>query len=381
MATTTSTAVGVVGLGHMGGNVAARLLAAGYRVLGEQRHRADAGHLEENGLRWCETPRSVAQASDVLFTSLPDDDAIQQVASGPDGILAGLATGTIWVDLSTVSPRVSRRLSGLARERGAALLDAPVSGSVPQVQSGTLTIMVGGDAEAYLRVEPVLRELGTPTHIGPNGQGLALKLAINISLAVQMLAFAEGLLLAERDGVDRQIALEVMTSSPIGSPMLRARAPLLLDLPEEAWFDIALMHKDIRLARAAAAELGLPLPSAQVADTMLPVPRNSATGDATSPRSSPSSSNWQDDERRERAPPSWPPAQSTARPRGTARPEPGVRQEPGAQVRVAREDHRVHVAVGDEHFSGVDAGAPADGNGRGADSDRRRRSQRRRLNR
>ena len=149
------------------------------------------------------------------------------------------------------------------------MLDAPVSGSVPQVQSGTLTIMVGGDRDAYLRVEPVLRELGTPTHIGPNGQGLALKLAINISLAVQMLAFAEGLLLAERDGVDPKIALDVMTQSPIGSPMLKARAPLVLDLPEDAWFDIGLMHKDIRLALGMAAELEVQLPSAEVADTVL----------------------------------------------------------------------------------------------------------------
>ena len=107
------------------------------------------------------------------------------------------------------------------------MLDAPVSGSVPQVQSGTLTIMVGGDEDAYRRVEPILRELGTPTHIGDNGQGLALKLAINISLAVQMLAFAEGLLLAERVGVEGQRALDVMESSPIGSPMLRARASLI----------------------------------------------------------------------------------------------------------------------------------------------------------
>ena len=124
------------------------------------------------------------------------------VASGPDGILAGLAAEKIWVDMSTVSPPASRELAERVRARGATMLDAPVSGSVPQVQAGTLTIMVGGDEDAYARVEPILRELGTPTHIGENGQGLVLKLAINISLAVQMLAFAEGLLMAERAGID-----------------------------------------------------------------------------------------------------------------------------------------------------------------------------------
>jgi 3-hydroxyisobutyrate dehydrogenase-like beta-hydroxyacid dehydrogenase len=151
------------------------------------------------------------------------------------------------------------------------MLDAPVSGSVPQVQSGTLTIMVGGDEDAYRRVEPVLHELGTPNYIGANGQGLALKLAINISLAVQMLAFAEGLLLAERSGVDRQRALDVMESSPIGSPMLKARASIILDPPEEAWFDLGFMHKDIELALDAARRLEIPLPSAERADEVLEV--------------------------------------------------------------------------------------------------------------
>ena len=125
--------------------------------------------------------------------------------------------------------------------------------------------MVGGDEQAYARVEPILRELGTPTHIGENGQGLVLKLAINISLAVQMLAFAEGLLLADRAGIDRKLAVDVMTQSPIGSPMLKARAALVLDLPDEAWFDVGLMQKDIALAldtarRAATSRSRPPRP-------------------------------------------------------------------------------------------------------------------------
>jgi 3-hydroxyisobutyrate dehydrogenase-like beta-hydroxyacid dehydrogenase len=266
--TTTST-LGFVGLGHMGGNMATRLLAAGYRVYGTARSRDHVQHLLEQGLRWCDTPREVAETVDIVLTSLPDDRVLQDVALGADGILAGLTARTVWVDLSTVSARVSRQLARRAHERGAIMLDAPVSGSVPQVQSGTLTIMVGGDEDAYNRVEPVLRVLGTPTRIGANGQGLALKLAINVSLAVQMLAFAEGLVLAERDGVDRKTAVEVMAQSAIGSPMLRARVPLVLDLPEEAWFDVRLMHKDIRLALSMADDLDVPLPSAVVADTAL----------------------------------------------------------------------------------------------------------------
>ena len=266
---TTSTKIGFVGLGHMGGNMAARFLAAGYTVYGESRDRGDADELVHEGLQWRDTPREVAEASDVLITSLPDDDVLESGGVGRDGILAGLAEPKIWVDMSTVSPRASRELAERVRALGAAMLDAPVSGSVPQVQAGTLTIMVGGDEQAYARVEPILRELGTPTHIGENGQGLVLKLAINISLAVQMLAFAEGLVLAERSGIDRKLAVDVMTESAIGSPMLKARAELVLDLPDEAWFDVGLMQKDVALALDTGRELHVPLPSAATADRLL----------------------------------------------------------------------------------------------------------------
>jgi 3-hydroxyisobutyrate dehydrogenase-like beta-hydroxyacid dehydrogenase len=257
----------------MGGNMAARFLAAGYPVYGESASRAHAEALEHAGLQWCETPREVAESSDIVFTSVPDDGVLELVGSGPAGILAGLGAGKVWVDMSTVSPGVSRDLAERVHSLGAAMLDAPVSGSVPQVQAGTLTIMVGGDEQAYRRVEPILRELGTPTHVGENGQGLVLKLAINISLAVQMLAFAEGLLLSERAGIDPQLAADVMTRSPIGSPMLKARAALALDLPDDAWFDIRLMQKDVALALDTARQLHVPLPSAATADELLTVAR------------------------------------------------------------------------------------------------------------
>jgi 3-hydroxyisobutyrate dehydrogenase-like beta-hydroxyacid dehydrogenase len=258
--------IGVVGLGHMGGAMAERLLAAGYTVSGTSRTRERAEHLVSAGLHWYDTADEVAEHANVVLTSLPDDATVTEVAPS---IIAGLGSGGIWVDLSTVSPEVSRELAVRAAEGGAVMLDAPVSGSVPQVRSGTLTIMVGGDEAAYRRVEPILRELGTPTRVGANGQGLALKLAINISLAVQMIALSEGLLLADRSGVDRKLALDVMTGSPIGSPMLKARAPLVLDLPDEAWFDIRLLHKDIGLALDEGRRLAIPLPTAGTADEIL----------------------------------------------------------------------------------------------------------------
>jgi 3-hydroxyisobutyrate dehydrogenase-like beta-hydroxyacid dehydrogenase len=266
---TKSVKIGFVGLGRMGGSMAGRLLAAGYSVYGMTHSRESAAQLVDEGLRWRNTPRDVAEAAEVVFTSLPDDSALQDVAVGADGMLAGLTAGKTWVDMSTVSPKASVELADRVRATGATMLDAPVSGSVPQALAGTLTIMVGGGEHAYQRVEPILRELGAPNYIGGNGQGLVVKLAINISLAVQMLAFSEGLLLAERSGVDRQRALDVMAASAIGSPMLKARAPIVFDLPDEAWFDLGFMRKDIELALDAARRLEIPLPTAGRADEIL----------------------------------------------------------------------------------------------------------------
>lgn len=263
--------IGFVGLGHMGGNMAARYLDAGYTVYGEARSREHSQALIDNGLEWADTPRELAAAVDVVFTSLPNDEVVESVVSGPDGLLAGLGEGKLWADLSTINPSTSRDLAARVRKegRGAQMVDAPVSGSVPQVKAGTLTIIVGGELTAYQRVEPLLRVLGTPVHVGDNGQGLVLKLAINVSLAVQMLAFSEGLLLAERDGIDPKLAAKVMTDSAIGSPMLKARVPLVLEEVDETWFDIELMHKDIRLALGAASEGHTPLPSAATAEKIL----------------------------------------------------------------------------------------------------------------
>ena len=260
--------IGFVGLGAMGSRVAGRLLDAGNTVYGTDLTRSQP--LIDRGLVWRDTPREVAAAADVVFSMVTDDAAVQAIASGPDGILAGLAHGKVYVDMSTISPQASRQVAEQVRSVGAQMIDAPVSGSIPQAETGTLAIMVGGDQTAFSVAQPLLATLGqTVTHVGTNGQGLLLKLAINISLAVQTLAFSEGLVLAERGGIDPRLAAEVMSTSSIGSPMLKARVPLLLDLPEQAWFDITMMHKDIRLALEAAEELRIPLPSAAVADQML----------------------------------------------------------------------------------------------------------------
>jgi 3-hydroxyisobutyrate dehydrogenase-like beta-hydroxyacid dehydrogenase len=253
----------------MGAPLAGRLLR-GNQVYGTNRTPAKASALIEQGLIWRDTPREVALAAQVVFSMVTDDAALAAITRGPDGILAGLRPGTVYIEMSTVSPQASRELAARVRSAGATMIDAPVSGSVPAANTGTLTIMVGGPETAFRAAEPLLRQLGSSvTHVGENGQGLLLKLAINISLAAQMLAFSEGMLLAERGGIDLGLAARAMTGSAIGSPMLRARAPLVLDLPEQAWFDVRLMHKDIRLALRAARESKVALPAASAADEVL----------------------------------------------------------------------------------------------------------------
>lgn len=261
--------IGFVGFGSMGHPMARRLLDAGYEVHGHNRTKEKVNDLLNQGLKWCETPHAVAEAADVVISMVSDDNALKAVATGDDGILAGLRKDGIYVDMSTVSPDLSRSLAKQAGERGARMLDAPVSGSVPQVEQGVLTIVVGGEQDAFEAIAPILKTWGTPHYIGPNGQGSLLKLAINISLAAQILAFSEGVLLAERGGIDRKKALDVMAGSAIGSPMLKARASFLMDLPEQSWFTLDLLHKDIRLALDSGKRLETPLPSAHAADETL----------------------------------------------------------------------------------------------------------------
>jgi 3-hydroxyisobutyrate dehydrogenase-like beta-hydroxyacid dehydrogenase len=266
--------IGVVGLGAMGGQIAGRLLAQGYVVNGTNRTAGKADALLAQGLVWHDTPRETAQESDIVISMVTDDAALATVTAGPDGILAGLEAGTVYVDMSTVSPRTSHNVAEQVASRGAAMLAAPVSGSVPAVESGSLAIIAGGSVDAFERAEPILRQLGsTVTHVEDARHALLLKLAINVSLAAQMLAFSEGVLLAEQGGVDRSVALDVITHSAVGSPMLQARAELVRELPDEAWFDVGMMQKDLRLALDSGRDEGVPMPSTRTADEMLSTAR------------------------------------------------------------------------------------------------------------
>ncbi len=266
--------LGFVGLGVMGGRIAQRLLDAGHRVTGWNRTRAKAERLIEAGMRWADSPREVAEAAEITFSMLTDSRAVEAVTAGADGIVAGLGAGKVYVDMSTVSPETSRRIAEAVAARGAAMLDAPVSGSVSTLEEGRLSIMVGGDPEVYERVRPVLLDIGPKvTRVGGNGQAVLMKIATNLSLAVQMLAFSEGVLLAERSGIRREVAVQVLLESVIASPMLRYRGPFVLEMPDEAWFDVNMMQKDMLLAIEAGRRLGVPLPTTSITNEFLTAAR------------------------------------------------------------------------------------------------------------
>jgi len=266
--------LGFVGLGVMGGGVARRLLAAGHELHGWNRTPEKAAPLVAEGLVLEESPRAVAEQADVVFTMVTNVPALRAVAEGEDGIIAGLGPGKVWVDMTTAAPAVSRELAERVRETGADMVDAPVSGSVSTLEEGRLSIMVGGNEEAFRRVEPILLDIGPKvTRVGDNGQALLLKIAINLSLHVQMVAFCEGLLLAEKDGIDREVALDVMLGSVIASPMLKYRAPFILDMPDEAWFNVNMMQKDMLLALEAGRQLDVPMPTTAITNELLTTAR------------------------------------------------------------------------------------------------------------
>jgi 3-hydroxyisobutyrate dehydrogenase-like beta-hydroxyacid dehydrogenase len=266
--------LGFVGLGVMGGGIAKRLLDAGHEVHGYNRTREKARPLEELGLVLEDTPRAVAEQAEVVFSMVTNTKALEAVTEGPDGILAALGPGKVYVDMTTGSPAGSRALAERVVATGAAMLDAPVSGSVSTLEEGRLSIMVGGDQAAYDLVEPILLNIGpTVRRIGENGQAVLLKIAINLSLHVQMVAFSEGILLAEKAGIDKKVAVDAMLNSVIASPMIKYRGPFVLEQPEEAWFNVNMMQKDMNLALEAGRELDVPMPTTAVSNELLTAAR------------------------------------------------------------------------------------------------------------
>jgi len=266
--------LGFIGLGVMGGRLAKRLLDAGHEVTGYNRTKSKADWLLKAGMKWGENPRQVAEMTDITLSMVTNTKAVLSITGGPDGVIAGLSPGKIYIDMSTVSPATSRQIAEHVAVKGAHMLDSPVSGSVETLESGKLSLMVAGDETIFEKVKPILLDIGPKaTYVGGNGLAVTMKIATNLSLAVQMLAFCEGVLLAEKSGIKRETAVEVLTNSVIASPMVKYRGPFVLGTPEEAWFDVNMMQKDMNLALELGQQLNVPLPTTAATNEYLTAAR------------------------------------------------------------------------------------------------------------
>jgi 3-hydroxyisobutyrate dehydrogenase-like beta-hydroxyacid dehydrogenase len=274
--------LGFVGLGAMGSRLVRRLLAAGHAVTGYNRSPDKARALEPAGLKVAAVPREAAEGAAVVFSMVTDDPALRAVALGADGIVAGLGRDTVFVEMSTVSPAVTREIGEMVAARGATMLDAPVSGSTITVEQGQASIVVGGDTAALERVRPYLAVMGPGgiTHVGALGVAKTMKIATNLGLAVQMLAFSEAVLLAEKAGITRATAVEALLKSVVASPMIKYRGPFVLGaMPREAWFHVGMMQKDLQLALDQGHASGVTLPTTALTQEWLSMARGLGLGE------------------------------------------------------------------------------------------------------
>lgn len=262
--------IGFIGLGDMGEIIVPRLMAAGHSVIGWNRTASKGEPLIKQGMAWGSSPRDVAGKAEIVFSIVTNADAVKAVALGEDGVLAGLAEGGIYLDMSTISPRVSREISAEFKAHGRHMLDAPLSGSPVTLVQDKASVMVGGDRDIYDRVEPVLKAIGpNVSYIGSSGLAVQTKVGINLTLIVEMVAFCEGIALIEKGGVPREIAVAAMLKSVVASPVMAYRGPFILDMPDKPLANVTLQQKDAVLALELAREMGMPTPLMAAANELL----------------------------------------------------------------------------------------------------------------
>ena len=264
--------VGMVGLGVMGEGIVRRLLGAGHTVSGWNRTKSKGEALVQQGMKWADTSREVAESSDVVLSIVTDADAVKNVALGPDGIISGLSSDGVYLDMSTISPEASRAVAAEFKKAGKVMCDVPISGSPVTLNQGKASLMVGGDKDAFERVKPVLLDIGAKaTYIGGNGKAMQMKLAINLVLMVEVIAFGEGIALAEKGGVERDVAVEALLNSVAASPVLGYRGPFILEgkMPDKPLADVTLQQKDMLLVLEQGRKLGSPVPLAAAANEMM----------------------------------------------------------------------------------------------------------------
>jgi 3-hydroxyisobutyrate dehydrogenase-like beta-hydroxyacid dehydrogenase len=264
--------IAFVGLGAMGAGIVPRLMAAGHKVTGWNRSPDKAQRLVDAGMRLAPSPRAAAAGADIAFSIVTDGAAVRTVALGEDGVIAGLAAGGIYADMSTIGPDDSRAVAAEFARQGRFMLDAPISGSPITLAQGNASVMVGGDRTAFERAEPVLRAIGPKvTYIGASGLAVQMKIAVNLLLMIEVIAFGEAVALAEKGGVAREIAVDAVLKSVAASPVLGYRGPFILEgkMPAVPLADVTLQQKDMLLALALGRKLGSPLPLGAAANEMM----------------------------------------------------------------------------------------------------------------
>jgi len=264
--------IGFAGLGDMGSLIVPRLIEAGHDVVGWNRTRGKADALIAQGMRFADTPAAAAREAEIMFSILTDGPAVSAVALGENGIRAGLKSDAIYIDMSTISPAVSRKVAGELAGVGLTMLDAPISGSPITLKAGQASLMVGGDAAAFERAKPVLLAIGPKvTYIGGNGLACQMKIAVNLLLMVEVICFGEAVALAEKGGVAREVALDAILKSVAASPVLGYRGPFILEgkMPAKPLADVTLQQKDMLLALELGRTLGSPVPLAAAANEMM----------------------------------------------------------------------------------------------------------------
>jgi 3-hydroxyisobutyrate dehydrogenase-like beta-hydroxyacid dehydrogenase len=264
--------VGFVGLGVMGQGIVPRLIAAGHSVTGWNRNKDKAKALIDQGMAFADTPREVAARSEIVFSCVTDGAAVRSVALGNDGVIAGLRKDAVYADMSTISPDVSRAISAEFASKGLAMLDAPLSGSPVTLAQGNASVMVGGDKPAFDKAEPVMRAIGPKvTYIGASGLAVQMKIAVNLLLMVEIIAFGEAVALAEKGGVKREVAVDAILKSVAASPVLGYRGPFILEgkMPAVPLADVTLQQKDMVLALDLGRKLGSPVPLAAAANEIM----------------------------------------------------------------------------------------------------------------
>ena len=264
--------VGFIGLGDMGQAIVPRLLEAGHRVTGWNRTKAKAESLLKRGMLWADSPRQLASGSDVVFSIVTDSAAVKALALGENGIISGLRKDGVYLDMSTIDPEASRAVGAEFFKAGLTMMDAPISGTTLTIGQGKASVMVGGDRATFDRVQPVLLAIGPKvTYIGAQGLAVQLKVALNMTLVIEVIGFCEGVALAEKGGVPREVAVDAMLKSVVASPVISYRAPLILEghISDATYGDVNLQQKDMLLALTLGRRMGVPVPLGAAANEML----------------------------------------------------------------------------------------------------------------